>query len=284
MKEEKNDEASATAPAMKAILSGVGCRHHVLHLYAPGMDKYAIQSPFMAMAREGEEVVYVTEDPKAAWTGFGPMGSSLTVIRPWELGCLDNPDGRRMRVVVDAGSIQGDPMRQEELLNAISADSPVLCTYDISRLEPEAIESLVALHDKLVLTTHDVTLLSSGSLEDLEVPDALVERFVKEYLDMVVLAFLVSKPMCGVDIIDEIHRSFNVLLSPGTIYPLLHELEGKGLLSCEYRVKKKVYSPAEGREPVIHTILSEHLQANAHLSRFLRSTGLEPAGERGAAR
>jgi DNA-binding PadR family transcriptional regulator len=104
--------------------------------------------------------------------------------------------------------------------------------------------------------------------------DATVERFVKEYLDIVILALIAGKPMCGTDILDIVHRNFNVLLSPGTIYPLLHRLKKEGLLEYECSIKKKVYKPARGSEANIRRILEEHSQANEILNDFLKYRSL----------
>ncbi len=100
------------------------------------------------------------------------------------------------------------------------------------------------------------------------VADETVERFVKEYLDIIILALIARKPMCGTDIMDIIHRDFNVLLSPGTIYPLLHRLRVEGLLECEYRIKKKIYRPAKGVN--IRSILEGHRATNENLNNFLK--------------
>jgi DNA-binding PadR family transcriptional regulator len=110
---------------------------------------------------------------------------------------------------------------------------------------------------------------------DIKLIDATIERFVKEYLDIVVLALIAGKPMCGTDILDIVHRNFNVLLSPGTIYPLLHRLKKEGLLECECSIKKKVYKPAKGSEANIQRILNEHSLANEFLNDFLKSRNLE---------
>ncbi len=79
--------------------------------------------------------------------------------------------------------------------------------------------------------------------------------------------------MCGTDIIKSIRKSFNVSLSTGTVYPLLHDLEDKGLLDCEYgirrRYKKKLYKPKD--EQQVKDILREHVQSNNILNKFLRS-------------
>ncbi len=105
----------------------------------------------------------------------------------------------------------------------------------------------------------------------LDIADATIERFVKEYLDIVVLALIAGRPMCGTDILDIVHRNFNVLLSPGTVYPLLHRLRKEGLLECECSVKKKLYKPARGSEENIRRILDEHSLANQFLNDFLKS-------------
>jgi len=54
------------------------------------------------------------------------------------------------------------------------------------------------------------------------------ERFVRTNLDLVVLHLLRSKPRWGYEINVEIRDKFEVYLSAGTLYPLLHSLENKG--------------------------------------------------------
>ncbi|MFH1774932.1 MAG: helix-turn-helix transcriptional regulator [Methanobacteriota archaeon] len=263
--------------SINTILAGIGGLKHVLHLYAPNVSKYAIQTPFLAAAREDEEIFYVTrEDPKSVANEFKQLGIELSIIQPEDLDTLKTVGSRKLRIVVDAGSIETGHEKREEFLTK-NENNSALCTYDVSKLKPEMIERLVASHDKLILTTDDVTVLSSESLKELDVANEFIERFVKEYLDMVVLALIVRKPVCGMDIINIVHKNFNVLLSPGTIYPLLHELEENGLLECEYGIKKKIYRPVRSSEAKIRSILGEHLQTNEFLNRFLKSAGLEAA-------
>jgi len=82
---------------------------------------------------------------------------------------------------------------------------------------------------------------------------------------------LLNKPRCGTDIIKTIHKNFNVLLSPGTIYPLLHNLEKTGLVQCEYAVKKKIYKLADTSLREVKDSLNEHIQASSAMSKFLLS-------------
>jgi len=84
--------------------------------------------------------------------------------------------------------------------------------------------------------------------------------------------------MCGTDIIGTIHLEFNVLLSPGTIYPLLHSLKEKGLLTIKKHGKAKTYTPAEDAEQKIKSIVNEHIQTRKLLNHYLKQeTTIEEA-------
>lgn len=257
---------------INTILSATGL-HHTLHLYTPNVSKYAIQTPFLDAASKDEKMFYVTsENPDTVRQGLKGLDIDLSIIKPNE---IDKIKGKKMRVVIDAGSISSSEHLKIEKYLSKRKEHFILCTYDVSKLSPEMIKELVKHHDKLMLTTSDVTVLSSESFDELKLGDESVERFVKNDLDTIVLALILEKPMCGTDIIKTIHKNFNVLLSPGTIYPLLHSLEKKGLLKCEYEVKTKTYRPGKGAEPKIRSLLNEHVQTSRFLSRFLSSAGLK---------
>ena len=69
-----------------------------------------------------------------------------------------------------------------------------------------------------------------------------LEHFVKSYLDLIVLSMLKEGPMHGYQLIAEIHNEFSLLLSPGTIYPLLYSLRDNGFLSSAEVKRKKEYA------------------------------------------
>ena len=282
--------ASKPSSNIEAVLSSIEFKH-TLHLYSSDVNRYAIQAPFLAATKEGEAVVYLTnESPAAVMKEFEGLGVKLSVIKPEELGELTAGGG--LRIVVDAGSIDPNVLRKlrsrareavakyiehskrEKYLAESCKDCFILCTYDMGKLTPDLVKQLVASHDKLVLTTSDATILAAESLDRAGLPAESVQRFVKDELENIVLALVLREPMCGTDIIKTIHSKFNVLLSPGTIYPLLHDLEKKGLLKCEYGVKTKTYKPMEGAEEKICAMLEEHVKASRFLSRFLQVTGV----------
>lgn len=73
-------------------------------------------------------------------------------------------------------------------------------------------------------------------------------KYVKTSLDLVILAILNDKPTYGYKIIAAIHKEFDVLLSPGSLYPLLHLLEQRKLIESRVEGGKKLYRTTnEGR-------------------------------------
>jgi len=283
--------------------SGLG---HVLHLYGSNVNKYAVQIPFIASAREKEKVIYVTAEEELVKEELEIENLNLKVDMviycPEEMGkiCMHN----KGRIIIDVSSFGDasvieeaeekcrvigrktlysrytDYKQREEYLSSICNKNPgaysILCSYNLDELEPEMSNALIKYHDKIIMSTDDsdVGMPSSILLQTTNnIAEKYMVRFVKNYLDMIVLALVLKRKMCGTDIIKSIQKSFGVPLSTGTVYPLLHDLEEKGLLDCEYgirrRYKKKVYKPTD--EQQVKDILREHVQSNNILNKFLRS-------------
>ena len=75
--------------------------------------------------------------------------------------------------------------------------------------------------------------------------------------------------MSGTDLVKLLYEKFKVFISPGMLYPTLHELEKRGLLKYEYKLKNKVYSVQEKEQTKL--LLKKHVRANSLLSEFLVS-------------
>lgn len=71
---------------------------------------------------------------------------------------------------------------------------------------------------------------------------AAKERLVKHFLDMIILYKLKQDTTHGYDLIKFIHREFGIFLSPGTVYPVLYELEKNGVVRSEMTGKRRMYS------------------------------------------
>lgn len=261
----------AIPTGIDAILTGsMALSRHILFLYTSHINKYAIQSSFFAMSGDDEKLLYITEEQPELIMKMFEKNINISVIKPQNFGVLRTTSDKN-RIIMDMSSINDGHEKLEELL-VENQNNIALCMYDISLLAPEKIQKLSSCHDRLILNTPDITVLSG---KQLDAADATIERFVKEYLDIVVLSLIANKPMCGIDILDIVHRNFNVLLSPGTIYPLLHRLKNDGLLECECSIKKKVYRPARGSEANIRQIIEKHSMASEFLSDFIKSRSLE---------
>jgi len=61
-----------------------------------------------------------------------------------------------------------------------------------------------------------------------------IERIIKTNRDVFIMSSLLSKQMCGYDIIKDVFFKSNVFLSQGTIYPILYSLEEEGIIQAEY--------------------------------------------------
>ncbi len=50
-----------------------------------------------------------------------------------------------------------------------------------------------------------------------------------------------NNTMTGYEIIVDLHRKYDILFSPGTIYPILHQMEKKGLIVLSNSGRGKPY-------------------------------------------
>jgi len=96
---------------------------------------------------------------------------------------------------------------------------------------------------------------------------------VKNALDLIILAILRDKPwgLTGYDFIGLIYNFFDVMVSPGTLYPVLFSLEKQGLVHVEFRGKKRVYYPALKGKKNVESLINCFIDANNQLNEFLRN-------------
>lgn len=166
------------------------------------------------------------------------------------------------RIVVDGSSLGSDFEKWEKKWKK---QKKAICIYNIDGLDPSILKSLVSVHDKMILSVNKRMIVSDKHLEK-EIDNLssdIVENLVKRELKNIIISLLLSKPMCGTDLVKLLYKKFKVLISPGMLYPTLHELERSGLLNYEYRLKNKVYSIRE-KEEAKH-LLKRHIKVNSLL-------------------
>ena len=202
---------------------------------------------------------FVTNNSKAWIKKFRENEVKCKIIKP-------NDVNESEKIVVDGSSLGNDFIKWEEKW---LAQASAVCVYNIDEIEHSILKHLVDAHDKMLLSIDNVKVISDKNLEnelDNLSPD-IVENLVKRELKNIVLSLIISKPMSGIDIVKLLYEKFKVFISPGMLYPTLHELEKKGLLKFEYKLKNKVYSVQEKGQAII--LLKNHVRVNSLLSQLL---------------
>jgi len=96
--------------------------------------------------------------------------------------------------------------------------------------------------------------------------DQIRHRFARSFLDIVILRLVDAEATWGYDIIKKTESEYGVKLGHGAVYPMLNELETRGLVKSRKELQKgrarKVYRITEaGRQflNVYYGFMSQHL-------------------------
>ena len=170
------------------------------------------------------------------------------------------------KIVVDGSSLGNDFKKWEEKWKK---QNKVICIYNIDELDPSILKYLVNAHDKMLLSIDNIRVISDKNLEKEieELNPEIAEELVKKELRSIVISLLLSNPMSGTELVKLLYQKFRVFISPGMLYPTLHELEKSGLLRYEYKLKNKVYSVQEKEQAKL--LLKNHVKVSSLLSQFL---------------
>ena len=106
--------------------------------------------------------------------------------------------------------------------------------------------------------------------------EKIAERHVKAFLDLLVLGILNGGSLYGYKIIAAVHKEFGVLLSPGSLYPLLHILEEKKMVSAKAQGGKIVYSATSAGRRVFQSTFTEYRAVVKQLDTFMRVGAADP--------
>ena len=97
--------------------------------------------------------------------------------------------------------------------------------------------------------------------------DQIRRRFVKSFLDILILQLIKTGPTWGYDIIKKTETQYNVKLRHGALYPMLNELEKKGLATSRRELQKgrtrKIYEITETGTQLLdayYDLIKEHLR------------------------
>lgn len=198
-------------------------------------------------------------------------------------------DGIHLKV--DFGRVRNEIMDEvielEKKLHS-THEIPVasISSYNMNFLSQEAVNSLTRLHDRVMITTESgetsIAFFQRPQAKPVHIPrievisSKMMEQSVKKSLKIIILSLLKQQPMCGFDIIKSLVHNFNVLLSQGTVYPILYSLEKEGYLKTVIKSdnKTKLYVPTEMAHEYIEQQLREYIQAQEKILALI-SRGLK---------
>ncbi|MCP8314360.1 MAG: PadR family transcriptional regulator [archaeon] len=95
-------------------------------------------------------------------------------------------------------------------------------------------------------------------------------KYVKGLLDLLILTILKEREMSGYDLIGYVYRTFEVLLSPGTLYPMLDNLEDMGLIEGIDQGRKKLYKLTNKGEVLCRSLSLEYMKITSRAA-FLQT-------------
>lgn len=157
-----------------------------------------------------------------------------------------------------------------------------MSVFNMSILAHEEAQELVRLHERSTLSTKKGTSVffagdSHPSIKILS--EKNMEEWIKKCLDVLVLSLLQQRPMCGIDIIKTISRSFGVELSQGMVYPLLYTLKENGYVDkvIEADNKTRVYVPTRRGRRFMNKKLKGYILAQSTLLSFINNTPMPPS-------
>jgi hypothetical protein len=146
----------------------------------------------------------------------------------------------RYRNSLEDGSAGTERITVESLLRELE---------DFDRLDTDPVEDAEGTWDEGEDGPREVLSVVMNTLFP-DVDFRFDEDMVKQNLDemLLLLVSLRSEGTHGKGLMDDLSRLFDARLSPGTVYPQLHELEDDGLLRMHEKVRTKEYHIGDDRE------------------------------------
>lgn len=75
-----------------------------------------------------------------------------------------------------------------------------------------------------------------------EFADTVYERFLKEFIDILMMVKIREAEATGYDLLVYFHKKFDLLVSPGTVYSVLYSMERNGFVKARMEDKRRIYS------------------------------------------
>jgi DNA-binding PadR family transcriptional regulator len=105
-----------------------------------------------------------------------------------------------------------------------------------------------------------------------EVVNTVYERFLKEFMDILIMVKMRQGETSGYDLLTYFHERFDLLVSPGTVYSVLYSMERKGLIRARGVDRKRIYTLTAKGEATIKAIRESSETLETFLTRLLKES------------
>jgi len=153
--------------------------------------------------------------------------------------------------------------------------------FDAANLNAEFTQELIKMHSRVYFLQGNLSTFFlptiSPSLQTIFpkqhiLPQNLLEKLVKDNLELVVLLFLEDGDNSGYQILKDIAKHFHCILSQGTLYPLLYQLEKENKIAKKNgKGREIVYSLTEETKNELKLKKESCLMAYQHLASFFEN-------------
>lgn len=281
------------------LLKNLQPKDHLLFLYTPDIHHINTLGLFLKAGVESNEKVlfistgYTNKDIKKKvesilpdescelFFGFNDPHRIIKQIRESKKQAKNKYNGLRM--VIDYGhtpescDTKDIIAIEKELSKTKNNSSPTssISAFNTTCINDAILKNLVPFHEKVMISTENkFTALmytnDGGEVTPVEtVSKPALERVVKNHLDTLIMSMLMNNELCGYDIIKDIRDRFQIKLSPGTIYPILHFMKERGIIQNNGVSGRKTYIPTKAGEKVMQRKVQEFLTAKEYITEFI---------------
>ena len=155
--------------------------------------------------------------------------------------------------------------------------------FETTNLDHAFLQQLISLHQRIYLLQEDLNIFMlptiSPSLETIfpkshVLPQEILEKLVKDNLELTTLLFLENSSKSGYQILKDIAQHFHCILSQGTLYPLLYQLEKENKIAKQNgKGREIIYSLTQKTKKEMGLRKETLLNAYQHLASFFENGG-----------
>ena len=167
--------------------------------------------------------------------------------------------------------------------NKNKTNSMLINAFETSKLDGQFIQQLISLHKRVYLlqgnaSTFSLPTLSrsSGSIfpNSHVLPQEVLEKLTKDNLKLITLLFLEKGSKSGYQILKGIANQFHCILSQGTLYPLLYQLEKENKIQKQNgKGREVIYSLSPSTKEQLKQEKETSIKAYQHLASFFEGGG-----------